>query len=107
LATVITSFFAIVGWRGAVQRYIENNKVFNKLPKSTMDFVAKCLLEGFFRSVIQSVVYIGLFIVIVYGCTEKLELEIPLGVNVWAIIYAVFISFVRCYGKLIKRIFSR
>lgn len=104
---VSMAFFAIIGWRGAVQRYIENNRVLSKPLRGTGKFLFNGLLEGLIRSTIQSAVYIGILLVILYGCYEKLEIELPVNVNVLLICYAILISFVRCYGKLIKRIFGR
>jgi len=101
------AFFAIIGWRGAVQRYVENNRVLSKPLRGTGKFLFNCLIEGLMRSTIQGAVYIGALLIIIYGCHEKLEIELPISVNVLLICYAILISFVRCYGKIIKRIFGR
>jgi len=104
---VCMAFFSIIGWRGAVQRYIENNRVLSKPLRGTRKFLLKGLFGGLIRSTIQSAVYIGILLVILYGCYEKLGIELPISVNILLICYAILISFVRCYGKLIKRIFGR
>lgn len=102
-------FLTIVGWRGALGRWFERNKSLNisRFSEGRNRAVFRGLFVSFMCSLIQSVVYTYVYALIISKGFELFEIRLEISEDMLFLYYAVLISFVRCYGKLIIRVLDR